>query len=427
MRTMWSATVFGAAALLALAASAGAGVVVSPATGYSIAWDGSDGAFFNPSVPATVPSNLANSGGVTAFGSSAYPSTSHTIAHANDGLYGNTNSWLASSGDSNPYIGLDLGHLRAISAIAWSRDNGNTVEPGTGGTGTYSDRWQATYTLQYTYMASPGTGTTETGNPATGWANVGTLDYQSNDDTVLGGLFTGYYRHQYDVSAGGTPLLATGVRVKPSSNGTCIDEVELYGGDVQIQLQATGGGPCPNNFATRPGATAFALNCISGYTSHAIDHLNDGLYGNTSSWIGISGPSFAGIDLNGPATINAIAFGRDNGGEPPERPEPYTDRWAGTYTLQYTTIASPDETTPDADWVTIGTLTYDSTFPDATPYLRHVWMFDTIEGATGVRVLTGTNGTGIDELEVCFIPEPATLALVAGGLLALVRRRAARR
>ena len=113
-------------------------------------------------------------------------------------------------GNSAPgYAGVRFGGQFAINSIAFGRDN----------TLTYSDRTLGLYTLQFTRVASPGTGTTVTGNPDTGWANVGTLNYQS----VGTGLFANpSRRHRFTF----TPVDATGIRLLVPG-GTCIDELEV--------------------------------------------------------------------------------------------------------------------------------------------------------------------------------------------------------
>ena len=213
-----------AAVCLSGAAPAWAGVTFSPAAGYSITWDGNDGDFFNPAVPASAPASIATLPGVSAFGSSQYGAGVHLIANANDGLYGNSNSWLAAGADTNPYIGLDLGGLQSIGAIAWSRDNGNNVTDPIGGQ--LIDRSAGTYTLQYTQVATPNTGTGETGNPATGWANIGTVQYT----TAPQAGFTPYLRHEYAIASGGSAVQASGLRIKVPdeanfNNQIVIDEI----------------------------------------------------------------------------------------------------------------------------------------------------------------------------------------------------------
>ena len=169
--------------------------------------------------------------------------------------------------------------------------------------------------------------------------------------------------------------------------------------DSGVRLAETGpvGEPVPANLANADGAVAFAKDVLAGgsYTEHQIVHLNDGSYGNSHSWIGQTDGTFAGVNLSGSHAIGRIAFGRDNLGT-------YTDRNAGTYTLQYTTVADPSASTPDVDWVTIDELAYDGEFPDS-PYLRHVYEFDPVD-ATGVRIIVSDGGyqggMAIDELEV---------------------------
>src|SRR6185436_20000709 len=97
---------------------------------------------------------------------------------------------------------------------AFGRDN----------TGTFSDRTLGLYTLQYTRVASPGTTTTFTGNADTGWATIGTLNYQSAGT----GLFANpSRRHRFTF----TPVEATGIRLLVPGTGinagTCIDELEV--------------------------------------------------------------------------------------------------------------------------------------------------------------------------------------------------------
>jgi PEP-CTERM motif len=399
--------------------------------GYDIVWDGTDGAHYTTADPAPAPlsGNVAHvSNGATAFGTSAYPAPAHSIAHANDGLYGNSNSWLADPGDPAPYIGVDFGALKSLNNVAWGRDNGNsTTEP------QFTDRSTGAYTLQRTTVISPGTGTPFTGSAATGWETIGTLTYSSADDAVVGGGFTPWLRHQYGLSYNGNPVAATGLRILVSSNAMDIDEIEAYEGPGIVDpltLAETGGTFGPNNVAGQSaGATAFANTVLSGFPAHSIDHLNDETYGNSNSWIGNEpSPNIVGIQFAASEYIDSIAFGRDNGGEAQQ----FVDRTNGSYILQYTNVASPGLGTPDGDWTTIGALNYDgSTAPDGTPYLRHRYTFDPVN-ATGIRLVVAPNGIGggiaIDEIEAYAVPEPASATLVLlAGLMGLGTRRRWRR
>jgi len=103
------------------------------------------------------------------------------------------------------------------------------------------------------------------------------------------------------------PLEARFVRlVIPDSvqGQPCIDELEIYGpsGDRNLALAGT-------------GAKATASSCLPGYAIHQIAHLNDGLYGNSHSWIA-AGPrnEWAQIELPGIMSLARVVFSRDREG-----------------------------------------------------------------------------------------------------------------
>ncbi len=182
---------------------------------------------------------------------------------------------------------------------------------------------------------------------------------------------------------------------------------------AQLTLVTTGGTFGVNNFAT--SGTAFAFDVLQGGSNpaHQISHLNDGTYGNSFSWIGNAGSTYAGIILATPITLTSFAFGRDNTGA-------LTDRDAGTYTIQYSYDPISGFNAATATWTTIQTLNYGTT-PPTSPYLRHLYSVDApLTGVTAIRILTqgGIAGTGqaIDEIEIygTAIPEPATWAALMG-------------
>ncbi len=95
-----------------------------------------------------------------------------------------------------------------------------------------------------------------------------------------------------------------------SSGGQpCIDELEVYGPDGKQNLA----------LASR-GAKATASSCLPGYSIHQIAHLNDGLYGNSHSWIAASEENeWAQIELPAPAKVSKIVFSRDREGRYQDR------------------------------------------------------------------------------------------------------------
>ncbi len=189
-------------------------VVITPVGDFTISWDGNNGGFYSPAAGAGPADNLAlASHGTVAIGSTEFGAGGvHMIANVNDGLYGNSHSWIAnfSIPDPNPFIGLRFSGPTSISSIAWSRDNGNTTEGGCAG-GTCVDRCVGVYTLQYTTVDAPDASTPETFEPATGWANIGTVEYLGGIDDIY---FSAYLRHRFDLAQSGAPLMATGIRIR---------------------------------------------------------------------------------------------------------------------------------------------------------------------------------------------------------------------
>ena len=209
--------------------------------GFSMTWNGKDGEFFDAASPpngAIVPNNVAlASQGATAFASSdlgpEIGTNYHVTANLNDGYYGNANSWIG--GSNNPFrpiqfAGIRFAQATRVQSIAWGRDNGNSTSDACGGQCT--DRSLGTYTLQYTMVPTVGSDTVDTGDAATGWATIGTVNYRSDQDTQAGDGFTTFLRHEYDVRQNGQPIDATGIRILVPgtglAGGTAIDEIEVF-------------------------------------------------------------------------------------------------------------------------------------------------------------------------------------------------------
>ena len=332
--------------------------------------------------------NLA--AGATAFVYDEYGGP-HMGSHLNDGLYGNDNSWLGMTAPAGgAYAALALPQLTEVGSIAFGRDNGGEAT-------TFTDRWAGEYTLQYTTAATPQiAGDAE-------WTTIGTITYNMAETPNFG---SPHLRHQFTfdpVEATGVRLLVPTVFSEDANAATCIDEIELYpSAEVELGYEITGGLTLVEEGGSigaddialaSDGSTAFASDCIEGYSAHSIAHLNDGEYGNDNSWIGIVSPGFAGIDFGEDCEITSIAFGRDNTGN-------FYERFLGTYTLQYTTTPNPDETTGDEEWIDLGSVTYTGAGGEnfSNPAIRHLFEFDAVT-ATGVRLMTPPTAC-IDELEV---------------------------
>lgn len=202
-------------------------ITFAPESGFTISWNENDGDYSATGVPENVA--LASSG-ATAFSSSDLGPeigiTFHTAGNLNDGLYGNGNSWIG--GDTNEFAeafaGVAFAEETSVSRIAWGRDNLQE----------FVDRWEGVYTLQFTQLDAVDATIVSTGDPATGWANVGTIELTAASVADgPGGNFTGPLRHEFEFGTeDGSPLLATGVRLLVPATGigggTAIDELEVY-------------------------------------------------------------------------------------------------------------------------------------------------------------------------------------------------------
>jgi hypothetical protein len=225
----------------------------------------------------TPPMNLARQAGAAPFvidSLSGFPI--HNFIGLTDGVYGNNNSWIGNSG-SPGYAGVRFGGQFTINSIAFGRDN----------TGVVVDRMLGLYTLQFTRVASPGTGTTVTGNPDTGWANIGTMNYQSAGT----GLFANpARRHRFTF----TPVEATGIRlVVPGTGigaGTCIDELEVNPPDTSGDVA----------FGAELGLTTTLVP--------AVPYRNSG-----EEWIELFNRSASAVDLTGWRVDAGIDFRFTNG------------------------------------------------------------------------------------------------------------------
>jgi hypothetical protein len=415
-------------------------LILTPATGFALEWDGNDGEYFSPQASARTPSHdgLASKG-AQAFGSSELDYGIHFIRKINDGIYGNASSWISDRGvgagaDENPFVGIRFASPIDLAVIAFGRDNGDTTEAGCGGT--CADRSLGTYTLQYTTTANPGVATEETGDAATGWVSIGTVEYLA---AAPPGFFPSR-RHAYSVSASGRPITASAVRIKVSDGNIAIDEIEINpstlavvppisdlvmvrpatgyaltwdGNDGEFSSPATNAPARDNAALATKGSVAFGSSEVD-LATHFIRNVNDGIYGNAHSWIPkFTEPAdpnpFVGIRLPQLTLVRSVAFGRDNGDASDCCGGTLADRALGTYTLQITRIASPDASTPETGdpstgWVTIGELEYRGAFPNRfTPHLRHrygIAQNGSPVPATGLRLKVSSNQIAIDELEV---------------------------
>ena len=114
-----------------------------------------------------------------------------------------------------------------------------------------------------------------------------------------------------------------------------IDEFEIFGpeGDDNLAL------------ADR-GAVASASSVIAGYAIHAVEHLNDGRYGNDRSWIAASSESeWVQIELPRPASVASVMVTRDRTGKYRDRIPEAFEVLVSRNGRQWQSVAKRDGTT----------------------------------------------------------------------------------
>ncbi|UCG46286.1 MAG: hypothetical protein JSU94_12350 [Phycisphaerales bacterium] len=100
----------------------------------------------------------------------------------------------------------------------------------------------------------------------------------------------------------------------------CIDELEVYGPEGGENLALAGA-----------GAKATASSCLLGYSIHQVAHLNDGLYGNSHSWIAAGTRNeWAQIEFPGAVRVAGVVFSRDREGR-------YRDRLPASIEIRVST------------------------------------------------------------------------------------------
>jgi len=117
----------------------------------------------------------------------------------------------------------------------------------------------------------------------------------------------------------------------PLANG------KLSNSDVALKNDASG----LENLALRSGAKASASGALPGYAIHRVEHLNDGLLGNSHSWIADGPTGWAEIDLGAEFNVCRVALGSDSS-------RAFADRAPTAFNIQVTSAAGAD-----APWQTV--------------------------------------------------------------------------
>ena len=98
-----------------------------------------------------------------------------------------------------------------------------------------------------------------------------------------------------------------------NSSQPCIDELEIFSGKDNVALASAG------TIATSSGDFAHPF--------HKLDHINDGLYGNTKSWIAAGTTGWVQLEFPKVKNIDRIEWARDREGQ-------FNDRLAVKYRIE---------------------------------------------------------------------------------------------
>lgn len=114
---------------------------------------------------------------------------------------------------------------------------------------------------------------------------------------------------------------------RTNASQPCIDELEIFAGKTNVALASAGAKPT-------------ASGSLKGYDIHKLQHINDGMYGNSKSWICDATQGWVQIELPKLAKIDRIEWARDREGR-------YADRVAIQYRIE--TAIEPSKWQPLID------------------------------------------------------------------------------
>ena len=133
-----------------------------------------------------------------------------------------------------------------------------------------------------------------------------------------------------------------------NSSQPCIDELEIFSGKDNVALASTGA------IATSSGDFIHPF--------HKLEHINDGLYGNSKSWIAAESTGWIQIQFPKVERIDRIEWARDREGK-------FSDRLAVKYRIEVALNAD--------EWVQL------SSSSDRKPFLE-----DNQENALFIKVIS---------------------------------------
>lgn len=258
----------------------------------------------------TTPRNVALASlGTQVKASGSKTSAIHRLEHIHDGRYGNSHSWMSDE-PGQGWVLFELPKSEKIRRVVWSRDR----------EGMFEDRLPIAYTLE----AGP------------------SLDAMKTVVSVTALRPAVHPRLSADRFRLTTTQKIRFVIEASTTLEPCIDELEIFTNEAQ-----------PRNLALAShGTKVSASGTIPGSEIHQLEHIRDGIYGNSRSWISHqTGAGWVEFEFAKPETLHRVVWSRDRTGE-------FKDRLPTKYHI--------DVWDTSGKWVTVANATDRKAFsPDA--------------------------------------------------------------
>jgi hypothetical protein len=235
------------------------------------------------------PRNVALAAhGASATASGSRTSAKHRLEHLIDGRHGNDRSWMSDTAGRG-WVQIELARRERIDRVVWSRDR----------EGKFKDRLPTSYALEVGVRSGE----------AVEWQRV------AGSPPLRPAVHPGLNVERF------APVPARRVRftvLETSSHEPCLDELEVF----------TAGDKPQNIALASAGARATASGTYADSELHRLEHLIDGRYGNSRSWISDqAGRGWVTVEFPAAGTISKIVWARDREGQ-------YADRLPTRYRIE---------------------------------------------------------------------------------------------
>jgi hypothetical protein len=186
------------------------------------------------------------------------------------------------------------------------------------------------------------------------------------------------------------PASVTRTSSNPFGAAATIQTLGYVFGSASGYCSTEAGGLATMVGSARPG--------VSGI--HCFDHLNDGEFGNSNSWIPLQNNAIGGVQFPTPRVVAGIALARDKTGN-------YRDRYSGTITIELTNVQGQSYTAlvGSTDWCAVGAA-QTRNGPQSNYY-----QFSSAVTVAALRIVASDAASCYDELQIFGFAAPPSAPL----------------